>query len=138
MRKWEKKLGFPRGNVRAASLVFTDEEHNEGLTDQSGRKRRGNSCCCPIAKSCLTLCNPLGCSTPGFPVLHSLPEFTQTHVRWVSATFQPSHSLLLPSSPALPSFSASRSFPVSWHFASDGQSTGVSASASVLPMNIQG
>ena len=137
MRRWEKKLGFPRGNVRAASLVFTDGEHNEGLTDQSGRKRRRNSCC-PVAKSCLTLCNPLGCSTPGFPVLHSLLEFTQTHVRWISAAIQPSHSLLLPSSPALPSFSASRTFPVTWLFASDGQSIGVSASASVLPMNIQG
>ena len=64
----------------AASLKFTKEEHNEGLTDQSGRKRRGNSCCCSIAKSCLTLCNPMDCSTPVFPVLLCLLEFAQTHV----------------------------------------------------------
>ena len=80
MRRREKKVGFPRGNIRAASVVFTDGERNEGLTDQNGKKRQGNSCCCSIAKSCLTLCNPLGLSMPGFPVLRYLPEFTQTHV----------------------------------------------------------
>ena len=41
------------------------------------------SCCCLFAKSCLTLCNPVNCSRPGFPVLHCLPEFAQTHVHWV-------------------------------------------------------
>ena len=41
-------------------------------------------CCCSVAKLCLTLCDPMGCSTPGFPVLHHLPEFAQTHVHWVS------------------------------------------------------
>ena len=40
------------------------------------------------------------CSTPGFPVHHQLPEFTQTHVHWVSDAIQPSHSLLSPSPPA--------------------------------------
>ena len=38
------------------------------------------TCCCLVAQSCLTLCNPMDCSTPGFPVLHHLPEFVQTHV----------------------------------------------------------
>jgi len=38
------------------------------------------ACCCSVAESCLTLCDPMDCSTPGFPVLHSLPEFAQTHV----------------------------------------------------------
>ena len=37
-------------------------------------------CCCSVAQLCLTLCNPMDCSSPGFPVLHSLPEFAQTHV----------------------------------------------------------
>ena len=37
-------------------------------------------CCCSVAKSCPTLCDPMDCSTPGFPVLHYLPEFAQTHV----------------------------------------------------------
>ena len=49
--------------------------------------------------SCLTLCNPMDCSTPGLPVHHQLPEFTQTHVHWVSDAIQPSHHL---SSPLLP------------------------------------
>ena len=37
-------------------------------------------CCCSIAKLCSTLCDPVNCNTPGFPVLHSLPEFAQTNV----------------------------------------------------------
>ena len=58
-------------------------------------------CCCSAAQSCPTLCDPVDCSTPGFPVLHSLLEPTQTHVHWVSDAIQPSCSLypflLLPS-----------------------------------------
>ena len=52
--------------------------------------------CCSVAKSCPTLCNPLDCSLPGFPVLHYLPEFAQTHVHWISDAIQPSHCLLPP------------------------------------------
>ena len=51
------------------------------------------SFCCSVAKSCLTLCNPMDCSTLGFPVLHYLPELAQTHVHWVSDAIQPSHPL---------------------------------------------
>ena len=51
-------------------------------------------------QSCLTLCNPMDCSTPGLPVHHQLREFTQTHVHRVSDVIQPSHPLLSPSSPA--------------------------------------
>ena len=40
-------------------------------------------CCCSVAKSCPTLCDPMGCSVPVFPVLLYLPEFAQTHVHWV-------------------------------------------------------
>ena len=53
-------------------------------------------CCCLVAKSCPMLCDPMDCSTLGFPVLYSLPEFAQTHVHWVDDTIQPSHPLLLP------------------------------------------
>ena len=53
-------------------------------------------CCCLVAQSCLTLCDPMDCSTPGFPVLHYLLEFAQIHVHWVSDTMQPSHSLSPP------------------------------------------
>ena len=53
-----------------------------------------------VAQSCLTLCDPMDCSTPGFPVLHQLPEPTQTHVHWVSDAIQPSCPLSSPSPPA--------------------------------------
>ena len=56
--------------------------------------------CCSVAKLCLTLCNPRDCSTPGFAVLHCLPEFAQTHVHRVDDAMQPSHSL--PRLPLLP------------------------------------
>ena len=52
--------------------------------------------CCSVAKSCLTLCDPMNCSTPGFPVLHYLQEFAQTHVYWVGDAIQPSHPLCCP------------------------------------------
>ena len=60
-----------------------------------------NEHCCSIAKSCLSLCDPMDCSTPGFPVLHYLLEFTQTHVHGVGDAVQPSHPLSSPSPPAL-------------------------------------
>ena len=49
-----------------------------------------------VAQSCPTLCNPMNHSTPGLPVHHQLPEFTQTHVHWVSDAIQPSHPLSSP------------------------------------------
>ena len=54
-----------------------------------------------VAQSCLTLCDPMNRSTPGLPVHHQLPEFTQTHVHWVGDAIQPSHPLSFPSPPAL-------------------------------------
>ena len=59
------------------------------------------NCCCSVAQSCPTLCDPMDCSTPGFPVLHCLPEFAETHVHWVGDAIQPSHPLSLPSPPTL-------------------------------------
>ena len=55
--------------------------------------------CCSVAQSCPTLCNPMDCSTPGFPVLYHLRKLAQIHVHWVSDAIQPSHLLLSPSSP---------------------------------------
>ena len=66
-----------------------------------------------VAQSCPTLCDPMNCSTPGLPVHHQLPEFTQTHIQRVSDTIQPSHPLLSPSPPAPQSLPASESFPMS-------------------------
>ena len=76
----------------------------------------------------------MDCSTPGFPVLHYLPKFAQTHVHWVGDAIRPSSSVTPFSSCPL-SFQASESFPVTWLFASGAQSIGTSASVSVLPMN---
>ena len=88
---------------------------------------------CSVAKLCLTLCDPMNCSTAGFSVHHCLPEFAQTHVYWVSDAIQPSYSLSPPSPLALNFFPASGSFLASQLFTSGGQSIG--ASASVLSVN---
>ena len=53
-----------------------------------------------VPLSCLTLCNPVDCRMPGFPVHHQLPELAQTHVHWVSDAIQQSYTLLSPSPPA--------------------------------------
>ena len=53
-----------------------------------------------VAQSCPTLCNPMNRSTPGLPVHHQLPEFTQDHIHRVSDAIQPSHLLSSPSPPA--------------------------------------
>ena len=90
-----------------------------------------------VAQSCLTLCYPMDCSTPGLTVHHQLLEFIQTHIHWVGDAIQPSHPVVSFFS-HLQSFPASGSFQMSQFLASGGQSIGVSASASVLPMNIQG
>ena len=89
-----------------------------------------------VTQSCPTLCDPMKRSMSGLPVYHQLLESTQTHVHWVGDAIQPSHPLSSPSPPAL-NLSASGSFPMSQLFASGSQSIGVSASTSVLPMNIQ-
>ena len=72
--------------------------------------------CCSVTKSCPALCDPMDCSTPGFPVLPYLLEFTQTCVHWVGDAIQPSHPLLLSFSSCLQSFLASGSLPVSGLF----------------------
>ena len=86
-----------------------------------------------VPQSCPTICDPIDCSTPGLPVNHQLPELVQTHVHWVGDAIQPSHPL----SSHLQSFPASGYFQMSQLFTSGVQSIGISASASVLPMNIQ-
>ena len=90
-----------------------------------------------VAQLCLTLCDPMNCSTAGLPVHHQLPEFTQTHVHWVGDAIQPSHPL---SSPSPPTFSLSQHQGLFQWVSSSHQVAkvlGVSSSASVLPVNIQ-
>ena len=89
-----------------------------------------------VAQLCLTLCNPMNCSTPDLPVHHQLLEFTQTHVHWVGDAIQPFHPLSSPSPPALNLSQHQGLF--QWvNSASGGRNIGVSASASGLPMNTQ-
>ena len=90
-----------------------------------------------VPQSCPTLCDPMNRSTPGLPVHHQLPEFTETHIHRVSDAIQPSHPLSSPSPPA-PNPSQHQSFPVSQLFAWGGRSTGVSALASLPPKKSQG
>ena len=77
----------------------------------------------------------MDCSIPGFPVLHYLQEFAQTHVHWVGDAIQPSHLLSFSSPPALTL--SIRVFPITQFFTSGGQSVRASTSVSVLPVNIQ-
>ena len=75
-----------------------------------------------VTQSCLTLCDPMNCSTPGLPVHHQLPEFTQTHVHQVGDAILPSHPLRMSTLSTL---------------RMSGQSIGVSVLASFLPKNTQ-
>ena len=58
-------------------------------------------CYCSVTQLCLSFCDPMDCSTPGLPVPHHLPEFSQVHVHCIGDAIQPSHSLM-PSSPSVP------------------------------------
>ena len=90
-----------------------------------------------VPQLCLTPYDPMNRNMPGLPIHHQLPEFTQTHVHWNSDAIQPSHPLLSPSPPALNLSQHQGLFKWVSFFASGGQNIGVSASASVFPMNIQ-
>ena len=92
-----------------------------------------------VTQLCPTLCDPMNHSTPGLPVHHHLPEFTQTHVHWVGDAIHPSHPLSSPCPPTPnPSQHQSLLDSMSQLFPWGGQSTGVSALALVLPKNTQG
>ena len=109
-------------------MLWLSEEPWSGWAGATG--------CCSVAKSCPTLSNPVNCSTPAFPALHHLPQSAQTESlsQWCHPTNSSSHRLLpLPSFlPSIRVFSSE-----SAQVASSSQSTGASASASVLLMNIQ-
>ena len=90
---------------------------------------------CSVAQLCPTLCNPMDHSLPGFPVPHHLPELAQTHVHQVGDAIQLSHPLSLLLLPSI--FLSIRVFSNESVLGIRWPSIGVSASASVLPMNIQ-
>ena len=83
-----------------------------------------------VTQLCPTLCDPMDCSTPGLPVHHQLQGLPQTHVPTISSS-------VVPFASGLQIFPALGYFPMSQFFTSGGQSIGVSASASVLPLNIK-
>ena len=89
-----------------------------------------------VTQSCATFCDRMDCNMPGFPVHHQLPEPAQTLVHWVSDAIQPFHPL---SSPSPPAFNLSQYQGLFQRISSLHQvvKVGVSASASILPMNIQ-
>ena len=113
-------------------------EHPEFGVHQSHSHLYIICCCFSVCKSCQTLRDSMNCSTPGSSVLHHLPGVCSNSCPvswWYSLTISFSAT---PFSFCLKFFSASRSFPMSQLFTSGSQSTGPSASASVLPVNIQG
>ena len=86
---------------RSKIYLFKEEKQGEKKTGQGWSLLwKGSVWFSSVAQSCPTLCDPMDCSTPGVPVHHKFPEFTQTHVHWVSDAIQPSHPLLSPSPPA--------------------------------------
>ena len=92
---------------------------------------------CLVTQLCPTLCDRMDWSTPGFPVHHQLLEHTQTYVHLLSGAMQPSHPLSIPSPPACNLSQHQGLF--QWVSSSHqgAKIWGVSASASILPMNIQ-
>ena len=104
---------FPVTWTLCVHLFLTDETPGTRLCKPTGVQAVGppslghvprdstqDTCsCCSVTKSCLTLWDPMDCSTPPFPVPHHLLEFAQTHVYWVGDAFQPSRPLRSPSSP---------------------------------------
>ena len=79
-------------------------------------------CFCSVTQSSLTLCYPMDCSMPGFPVLHHLPELAQTHGHWVGDDIQPSCPLLSPSPPV---FNLSQNQGLFWWISSSHQAAKV-------------
>ena len=90
-----------------------------------------------VSQSCPALCNPMNHSTSGLPVHEQLPRSPPKPMSIESVIPSSISSSVVPFSSCLQSFPASRSFQISQLFASDGQSIGISASTSVLPMNTQ-
>ena len=126
---WKRSVFIPipkKGNARECSNY-----HTIALISQASKSVSS------VTQLCPTLCNLMNRSTPGLPVHHQLQESTQTHVHRVSDAIQPSHPLSSTFPLTLCLSQQQGLFQMSRFFASGGQSIGVLASISVLPMNIQ-
>ena len=116
-KKWTKNLNIRPETIKLLegnSIFFNISINNifrTYLISQGGGKKKNKQKqktqmgLSSVAQSCLILCDPMDYSTPGFPVHHQLPEFTQTHVHWFGDAIQPSHPLTSPPS----------AFILSWH-----------------------
>ena len=97
-----KNITVPQRNEMGN--VFTVKKIQPWASSSATRENTSSflrlCCCSSVAKPCPTCCEPMDCSTPGFPVLHHLPEPAQIHIHWVSDAIQPSRPLSSPSSPA--------------------------------------
>ena len=112
-QSWILSYMQPRTHTWRQSQGLTwDLGHNHPLQQHSFLQHKHINYC-SVPQSCLTLCDPMDCSTPGFPVLHYLPEFAQIHVWWCHPTISSSVTTF---SSCLQSFPASGSFPVSQPF----------------------
>ena len=104
--KKEKHTGFPSGSVskestcnagNLSSIPRSGRSPGEGNGYPFQKNRNYNTIFSSVQSlSCVRLCDPMNCSTPGLPVHHQFPEFTQTHVYWVGDAIQPSHPLSSP------------------------------------------
>jgi len=95
---WTEEVGSPWGCKKSdltKQLTHPSVFHTEVTMENDGCHI--NHTFSSVAQLCLTLCNPMNHSMPGLPVHHQLPEFTQTHVHWISDAIQPSHPLSSPS-----------------------------------------
>ena len=99
---WVRKIPLEKKMATYFSILSGRAHGQKSMGGYSpwGQKRVGHdvaTCCCTVAQSCTTLCHPVGCSPPDFPVLHHLLEFAQTYIHLISHAIEPSHPLSLPS-----------------------------------------
>ena len=131
--------GKGTGNTDYVTIFWLSVDLAEVNRTHRRKRSRLWFCCCSVTTLCPTLCNPMDCNTPVFPVLYYLPEFAQTHVHWVSDAIQPSHPQSSPAPP--PALNLSQHQGLLQWVSSSHQVIKVlelQLSASMLPVNIQG
>ena len=128
---------YPGVTVRASEISDYETVHQHTQVDQFSRTSSSIQFS-SVSQSCPTLCNPMNCRMPGLPVHNQFPESTQIKSMSIESVMPSNHLILCQPLFLQPSiFAASGSFQMSQLFASGGQSIGVSASTSVLPLNSQ-
>ena len=148
------QYGSETSNVSSQTYILTPPWNHERYSDSPSHPKSTHRvfitnlllfiffplfwcCCCSVTKLCPIPQDPMDCSMPGSPDLQYLLEFAQIHVHWIEWCYLTISPTATPFFFCLQSFPASGSFPMSWLFASSGQSTGALALASVLPVSTQ-